>query len=95
MTDIPVVDISGAGAASALAMHSNISGLPISPGMTGGGDRYSMPFFFDTDMDAVIECLPTCCSTGDPPRYEPVRYGDYLMDRLDRSYAYRKNAAAE
>jgi isopenicillin N synthase-like dioxygenase len=61
----------------------------------GGGDRYSIPFFFDTDMDAVIECLPTCCGAGNPARYESVRYGDYLMNRLDRNYAYRKNAAAE
>jgi isopenicillin N synthase-like dioxygenase len=61
----------------------------------GGGDRYSVPFFFDTDMDAVIECLPTCHGAANPPRYEPVRYGDYLMDRLDKNYAYRKTAAAE
>ncbi|HVC51466.1 MAG TPA: 2OG-Fe(II) oxygenase family protein [Stellaceae bacterium] len=58
-------------------------------------DRYSLPFFFDTDMDAVIECLPTCTGPGNPPRYEPVRYGDYLMDRLNRNYDYRKRAAAE
>ena len=60
-----------------------------------GGDRYSLPFFFDTDMDAVIECLPTCTGPGNLPRYEPVRYGDYLMDRLNRNYDYRKGEAAE
>jgi hypothetical protein len=32
---------------------------------------------------------------GNPPRYVPVRYGDYLMDRLNRNYDYRKDAAAE
>jgi isopenicillin N synthase-like dioxygenase len=60
-----------------------------------GGDRYSLPFFFDTAMASVIECLPTCTGPGNPPRYEKLRYGDYLMNRLDRNYDYRKGEAAE
>jgi len=60
-----------------------------------GGDRYSLPFFFDTAMESVIECLPTCTGPGNPPRYEKVRYGDYLMNRLNRNYDYRKGEAAE
>jgi isopenicillin N synthase-like dioxygenase len=60
-----------------------------------GRDRLSLPFFFDSDMDAVIECLPTCAGPGNPPKYAPVRYGDYLMDRLDKNYDYRKSEAAE
>jgi isopenicillin N synthase-like dioxygenase len=60
-----------------------------------GGDRYSLPFFFDTAMDSVIECLPTCTGPGNPPRYEKLRYGEYLMNRLDRNYDYRKSEAAE
>jgi len=54
------------------------------------GDRYSIPYFFDTAMDEVIECLPSCTDAAHPPRHGPVRYGDYLMDRLERNYAYRK-----
>ena len=60
-----------------------------------GRDRFSLPYFFDTDMDAVIECLPGCAGPGNPPRYAPVRYGDYLMDRLNKNYDYRKSEAAE
>jgi len=60
-----------------------------------GGDRYSLPFFFDTDMASTIECLPTCTGPANPPRYTPVRYGDYLMGRLNRNYDYRKGEAAE
>jgi isopenicillin N synthase-like dioxygenase len=58
-----------------------------------GRDRFSLPFFFDTGTDAVIECLATCAGPANPRRYEPVRYGDYLLDRLNRNYDYRKDAA--
>ena len=55
-----------------------------------GGDRYSCPYFFDMDLDCTVTCLPTCHDAANPPRHPPVRYGDYLLERLDRNYAYRK-----
>jgi isopenicillin N synthase-like dioxygenase len=58
-----------------------------------GGDRYSCPYFFDMDLDATVACLETCCGAGNPPRYAPVRYDDYLLERLNRNYSYRKPAA--
>ncbi|HET6198481.1 MAG TPA: 2OG-Fe(II) oxygenase family protein, partial [Acetobacteraceae bacterium] len=54
-----------------------------------GGDRYSCPYFFDMSMDSIVEVLPTC----GPPKHPPVRYGDYLLERLDKNYAYRQPAA--
>jgi isopenicillin N synthase-like dioxygenase len=59
-----------------------------------GTDRYSCPYFFDMDMDSTIDCLPTCQSADNPPRYAAVRYGDYLMERLDKNYAYRQPVRA-
>lgn len=56
-----------------------------------GGDRYSCPYFFDMSMDSIVEVLPTCHGPGAPPRFPPVRYGDYLIERLDRNYDYRKH----
>ena len=53
-----------------------------------GADRYSIPYFFDTDMNAMIECLPTCVSQSNPARHPPVQYGQYLIERLDRNYDY-------
>lgn len=55
-----------------------------------GGDRYSCPYFFDMSMDSIVEVLPTCHDAARPPRFPPVRYGDYLIERLDRNYDYRK-----
>ena len=57
-----------------------------------GGDRYSLPYFLDPSMDTVIECLPTCTDAAHPPQHPPVRYGDYLLERLNRNYDYRKPA---
>ncbi len=56
-----------------------------------GGDRFSCPYFFDMDMDSVVACVP---GATEAPRFTPVRYGDYLMERLDKNYAYRKGTTA-
>jgi isopenicillin N synthase-like dioxygenase len=58
-----------------------------------GGDRYSLPYFLDPSMDALIECLPTCTDADHPPQHEPVRYGDYLMHRLNKNYNYRQDTS--
>jgi isopenicillin N synthase-like dioxygenase len=58
-----------------------------------GRERYSQPFFFDPGMDEMIEPLPTCAPLGGQSKYPPVRYGDYLMERIDKNYHYRKGAA--
>jgi isopenicillin N synthase-like dioxygenase len=58
-----------------------------------GRDRYSIPFFYDPSMDTVVERLPGI-NAGRPPLWPPVRFGDYVMERLDRNYAYRRQAQA-
>ncbi len=58
-----------------------------------GRERYSIPFFFDPGMDAVIECLSSCTKPGEPPKYEPITYGEYLLGRLNAHYAYRRAGA--
>ena len=60
-----------------------------------GRERYSQPFFFDPSMDSLIEALPVCVPAGDKAKYQPVEYGDYLMERIDKNYHYRKKPAAE
>ena len=52
-----------------------------------GRDRYSAPFFFDPHMDTVV--APPPAADGAEPAFPPVRYGDYLMARIDANYDYR------
>ncbi|MEO5738540.1 MAG: 2OG-Fe(II) oxygenase family protein [Variovorax sp.] len=61
---------------------------------TSGRDRYSLPYFFDPGMDSLIECLPTCTDATRPPLFAPVRYGDYLLERLNKNYDYRRGPSA-
>jgi len=44
----------------------------------GSGYRFSMPFFYDCDIDARIAPLPSCVNAAHPARYEPVIYGENL-----------------
>jgi isopenicillin N synthase-like dioxygenase len=48
----------------------------------GAAVRRSAAFFFDGNWDAVIECLPTCTTAADPPRYPPVTAGQHLVAKL-------------
>lgn len=50
------------------------------------GDRYSIAFFCQPDPDAEIVCLPTCQSQENPPKYPPVKSGEYLLSRLQATY---------
>ena len=88
----PVPDTFVVNVADMLARFSN-GRWPSTPHRVrnaSGRDRYSVPFFWDTDLHSEIACLPTCTGPGNPPRHEPVRYGDYVLERLDRNYAYRQ-----
>lgn len=52
-----------------------------------GQDRYAIPFFYAPRTNAPIACLPSCTGAGNPPRYEPTTYGDYLRWFMNRNYA--------
>jgi len=44
-----------------------------------GTDRYSIPFFFNPDLDAQIECIPSCVDAQHPARYVPTTYLEYYQ----------------
>jgi isopenicillin N synthase-like dioxygenase len=52
-----------------------------------GADRYSVAFFLDPNPDAIVECLPGCVGPGRPAKYAPITGGDFLLSRLEPTYA--------
>jgi isopenicillin N synthase-like dioxygenase len=38
------------------------------------GSRYSIPFFYNAAADYPMECLPTCHSADNPPKYPTISY---------------------
>ena len=59
-----------------------------------GAERYSLPFFFDPNWDARVECLATCQDPQHPPKYEPVLAGPYLLSRFEATYNYLRDATS-
>ena len=43
-----------------------------------GRERYSLPFFGIPDFDAMVACLPTCHGPGNPPKYQPLKVGEFM-----------------
>jgi isopenicillin N synthase-like dioxygenase len=52
------------------------------------GDRFAIPFFCDPNHDTLIECLPSCCSAANPPKYPPIKFGDYAIWFARKSYEH-------
>jgi isopenicillin N synthase-like dioxygenase len=53
-------------------------------------ERFSVAFFMDPNPEAVVEALPGCTGPGRPPKYRPVTAAAYLRERLDATYAHRR-----
>jgi isopenicillin N synthase-like dioxygenase len=59
-----------------------------------GKDRYSIAFFYSPNVSAKIECVPTCVSADNPPRYEPAVYRDLVLQFYNANYFHRKGYAS-
>ncbi|KAI6130022.1 hypothetical protein EV401DRAFT_2054474 [Pisolithus croceorrhizus] len=55
-----------------------------------GKRRYSIPLFFGTDYNVVLEPLPGCVSPDNPAKYEVVTAGEYVKSRLEATYAHSR-----
>jgi isopenicillin N synthase-like dioxygenase len=60
-----------------------------------GKDRYSIAFFYSPNVDAVIECVPSCTSADDPPRYPPAVYRDLVLAFYNANYFHRQGYAGK
>jgi len=58
-----------------------------------GKDRYSIAFFYSPNIDAVIECLPSCVSAANPARYPHAVYRDLVLEFYNANYFHRKDYA--
>jgi isopenicillin N synthase-like dioxygenase len=54
-------------------------------GLTGSTRRLSIVCFTGPNSDAELVCLPTCHGTGNPPRYQPIRFAEHLQEKLRQS----------
>jgi len=50
-------------------------------------ERYSAPFFLNPACDAVYAPLASRCSRRRPPRYRPIRWGEFRAARAAGDYA--------
>lgn len=46
--------------------------------------RMSLVFFHAPNYDAIIECLPNCSETDNPPRHPGLTCGDYIRMKISR-----------
>ncbi|CAF4074808.1 unnamed protein product [Rotaria magnacalcarata] len=54
-------------------------------------ERLSIPFFLGACHTTPIVALPTSISIENPPKYEPIEYGPYIMKAIQQFKEYRRN----
>ncbi len=49
--------------------------------------RYSLPFFFEPNIDARIEVIPECVSATQPAKYEPIIFAQHLTNMYQKTFS--------
>ncbi|KAL5572564.1 hypothetical protein UlMin_022161 [Ulmus minor] len=55
--------------------------------LVNGQDRYSIAYFIEPSHDCLVECLPTCKSDKNPPKFPPILCRTYLGQRYKDTHA--------
>ncbi|KAL1221565.1 2-oxoglutarate-dependent dioxygenase 33 [Cardamine amara subsp. amara] len=55
-----------------------------------GQERYSIPFFVKPSHECIIECLPTCQSKNNIPKYPAINCSTYISQRYKAVHAHQK-----
>jgi isopenicillin N synthase-like dioxygenase len=50
--------------------------------VTGNRDRYSIALFVDPDSAVEVECIESCTSPQNPPRYPRITAGEHLRQKI-------------
>ncbi|XP_010047688.2 2-oxoglutarate-Fe(II) type oxidoreductase hxnY isoform X2 [Eucalyptus grandis] len=51
-----------------------------------GQQRYSIAYFVEPSHDCLVECLPSCKSDDNPPKFPPIKCGTYLSQRYSDTH---------
>ncbi|MBR0752170.1 isopenicillin N synthase family oxygenase [Bradyrhizobium jicamae] len=54
---------------------------------TSRKDRYSIPFFYSPNPDAIIEAIPTCVTPENPRRFVTCTAAEHIGEMFRRSYS--------
>jgi len=55
------------------------------PNSDNSNSRLSVVFFTGPNNDTLVECIKTCCSDTNPPKYAPINAGTHLFNKLNLS----------
>ncbi len=55
-----------------------------------GTERFSIPFFFNPDHRASVECIESCKGPNRPSVYPKVIAGDYIAEKIKLNQGFRK-----
>jgi len=58
-----------------------------------GRSRMSIPTFLNPTYNALVECIPTCTNADNPPKYESVKAGEYVTNKIRSNQGYQTPAA--